>query len=62
MGFGASRNVEATSMDEADPIIAWVDNNGVANAVDYHLQSRTQVKGSVHYVVYIVWLHFSSTD
>ena len=43
MAFGISGNNTGTSMVGADVVVAWVDN-GVANAVDYYLTSRQQVK------------------
>ena len=44
LGFGLSGNRDSTAMIGADATIVWVDNtDGSANAVDYHLNARTQV-------------------
>lgn len=44
MSFGLSGNSQSTSMDNADPVVAWTDNSGQPQAVDYHLSGRFQVR------------------
>ncbi len=52
MGFGISGSDSFTSMDGADPVIAWIDESQGPMAVDYHLSGRFQV-----IAVYIVPSH-----
>ena len=50
LGFGLSGSTTATSMFEADATIAWVDENGMAQAQDYYLSNYVQVS---HYSSYL---------
>ena len=43
MGFGLSGNPNRTQMVGADAVIAYVDNNQGAFAIDYSLTAQTQV-------------------
>ena len=43
LGFGLSGSNSATSMFQADATIAWVDDNGRAQALDYYLSNYVQV-------------------
>ena len=43
IGFGLSGSGATTVMLGADPTITWVDNMGVAHAVDYYLSDYVQV-------------------
>ena len=43
MAFGISGSNTGTNMVGADVVVAWVDDSGVPNAVDYYLTSRQQV-------------------
>ena len=43
IGFGLSGSDSTTVMLDADPTITWVDNMGVAYAVDYYLSDYVQV-------------------
>ncbi|XP_065916176.1 protein Skeletor, isoforms B/C-like [Dysidea avara] len=45
MAFGISGNDTKTFMVGADVVVAWVGQDGVANAVDYYLTSRQQCRG-----------------
>ena len=54
MGFGLSGNPTVTNMIGADATIVWVDNtDGSVNAVDYHLNARTQVRMYVRMYDYV---------
>ena len=43
LGFGLSGSNSMTSMFQADATIAWIDNNGMAQAQDYYLSNYVQV-------------------
>ena len=43
LGFGLSGSVSQTLMFRADATIAWVDENGMAQAQDYYLSNYVQV-------------------
>ena len=43
LGFGLSGSTAATSMFQADATIAWIDNDGMAQAQDYYLSGYVQV-------------------
>ena len=43
LGFGLSGSVTQTLMFQADATIAWVDENGMAQAQDYYLSNYVQV-------------------
>ena len=43
LGFGLSGSTAVTSMFQADATIAWIDNDGVAQAKDYYLSGYVQV-------------------
>ena len=43
LGFGLSGSSSVTSMFRADVTIAWIDNNGMAQAQDYYLSDYVQV-------------------
>jgi len=43
MAFGISGDDTRTFMVGADVVVAWVGQDGVANAVDYYLSERQQV-------------------
>ncbi|XP_065916173.1 protein Skeletor, isoforms B/C-like [Dysidea avara] len=45
MSFGISGDDTRTNMVGADVVVAWVGQDGVANAVDYYLTSRQQCRG-----------------
>ena len=47
MSFGISGDDTRTNMVGADVVVAWVGQDGVANAVDYYLTSRQQVKNLI---------------
>jgi len=44
MSFGISGDDTKTFMVGADVVVAWVGQDGVANAVDYYISNRQQVK------------------
>ena len=43
MAFGISGDDAITFMVGADVVVAWVEQDGVANAVDYYINERQQV-------------------
>ena len=43
MSFGRSGDDSRTEMIGADVVVAWVGQDGIANAVDYYLNQRQQV-------------------
>ena len=47
LGFGLSASPSATSMFQADATIAWIDNDGMAQAQDYYLSGYVQVSHGV---------------
>ena len=47
MAFGISGDDTRTFMVGADVVVAWIGLDGVANAVDYYLTSRQQVKNLI---------------
>ena len=51
MAFGISGNDTKTFMVGADVVVAWVGQDGVANAVDYYLTSRQQVQQLYGFIV-----------
>ena len=44
LGFGLSGSTSLTLMFRADATIAWVDENGIAQAQDYYLSNYVQVR------------------
>ena len=43
LGFGLSGSNSGTLMFQADATIAWVDDDGMAQAQDYYLSNYVQV-------------------